>query len=47
MAYKLFDKNSYKQEIKHHNKALENLQKSKELFYENKVKRHDRIQEMS
>lgn len=39
------DHNNYKKEMKRHNKALEDLSKAKEAFYENEVKQHDRIQE--
>ena len=40
--FKAFEKNGYKAEIKKHNKALEDLQKAKETFYQNEVKQHDR-----
>ena len=32
--------------MKRHNQALEDLAKAKELFYENEVREHDRIQEL-
>ena len=44
--FKAFDKNGYEAEIKKHNKALEDLQKAKETFYQNEVKQHDRIQQL-
>ena len=44
--FKAFDKNGYEAEIKRHNKALEDLQKAKETFYQNEVKQHDRIQQL-
>ena len=31
---------------KKHNKALEDLQKAKETFYQNEVRQHDRIQQL-
>ena len=34
---------SIKTAMRRHNKALEDLSKAKELFYENEVKQHDRI----
>ena len=40
------DKNGYEAEIKRHNKALEDLAKAKEKFYENEVRQHDRIQQL-
>ena len=44
--FKAFDKNGYEAEIKRHNKALEELAKAKEAFYQNEVKEHDRIQQL-
>ena len=44
--FKMFDKNGYAEEMKRHNKALEDLAKAKELFYENEVRQHDKIQEL-
>ena len=44
--FKMFDKNGYEKEMKHHNRALEDLAKAKEEFYEKEVKRHNRIQEL-
>ena len=44
--FKMIDKNGYEKEMKCLNLALEKLQKAKEEFYENEVKRHDRIQEL-
>ena len=44
--FKSFDKNGYEAEIKRHNKALEDLAKAKEAFYQNKVKQHDRIMQL-
>ena len=44
--FKMFDKNGYEEEMKRHNKAVENLAKAKEEFYEKEIKRHDRIQEL-
>ena len=44
--FRYFDKNSYEVEIRRHNHAPEDLAKSKELFYENEVKQHDRIQKL-
>ena len=43
--FKMFDKNVY-EEIKRHNKALEELVASKEKFYQNEVKEHHRIQRL-
>ena len=40
----MFDKNGYVEEMKRHNLALEKLAKAKELFYENEVREHDKIQ---
>ena len=44
--FKAFDKNGHDDEIKRHNKALEDLQKAKGTFYHNEVKQHDRIQQL-
>ena len=44
--FKSFDKNGYEAEIKRHNKALEDLAKAKEAFYQNEVKQHDRIMQL-
>ena len=44
--FKSLDKNGYEAEIKRHNKALEDLAKGKELFYQNEVKERDRIQQL-
>ena len=44
--FKMFDKNGYAEEMKRHNQALEELAKAKELFYENEVRQHDKIQEL-
>ena len=44
--FKMFDKNGYEEEIKRHNKALEELAASKEKFYQNEVKEHDRIEKL-
>ena len=41
-----FNKNGYEDEIKRHNRALEELAGSKEAFYENEVKRRDKVQEL-
>ena len=41
--FKSFDKNGYEAKIKRHNKALEDLAKAKETFYQNEVKQRDRI----
>lgn len=43
---KHLDKNGYEEEMKRHNKALEDLTKAKEAFYENEVKQHDKIQQL-
>ena len=43
--FKAFDKSGYEAEVKRHNKALEELAKAKEAFYQNEVKEHDRIQQ--
>ena len=37
------DKGGYEQEIKRHNRALENLSKAREQFYEEEVKKKDRM----
>ena len=42
----MLDKNGYAEEMKRHNLALEKLAKAKELFYENEVREHDKIQEL-
>ena len=42
----MIDKNRYAEEMKRHNQALEELAKAKELFYENEVRQHDKIQEL-
>ena len=44
--FKIIYKNGYEQEMKRHNRALKQLAASKEKFYENKVKQHDRIQRL-
>ena len=44
--FKAFDKNGYETEIKRHIKALEELAKAKEAFYQNEVKEHGRIQKL-
>ena len=44
--FKAFDKNGYEAEIKRHNKALEDLAKAKEAFYQNEVKQRDRIMQL-
>ena len=44
--FKMFDKINYEVEIKRHNKALEDLAKAKETFYENEVKQRDKIEEL-
>ena len=44
--FKMVDKINYEVEIKRHNKALEDLAKAKEAFYENGVKQRDKIQEL-
>ena len=44
--FKMFDKDGYEAEIKRHNKALEDLTKAKEAFYQNEVKQNDRIQQI-
>ena len=44
--FKAFDKNGYEAEIKRRNKALEELAKAKEAFYQNEVKELDRIQQL-
>ena len=44
--FKMIDKNVYEEEIKRHNKAIEELVKAKENFYEDEVRRHDRIQQL-
>ena len=44
--FKMIDKSGYEEEIKRHYKALEELVASKEKFYENEVKEHDRIQRL-
>ena len=36
----------YEDEIKRHTKALEDLQKAKETFYQNEVKQHDKLQQL-
>ena len=46
VLFKSLDKNGYEAEIKRHNKALEELVKAKEAFYQNEVKEHDRIQQL-
>ena len=40
------NKNGYEAEIKRHNEALEDLAQSKEAFYENEIKRHDKTQRL-
>lgn len=40
------NKSGYEKETKRHNKALEELAKAKESFYENEVKNRDRIQQL-
>ena len=42
----MFDKNGYKKEIKKHNLVTEALVKVKEMFYEEEVKRKDKLQEL-
>ena len=44
--FKSFDKSGYLDEVRRHNKALEDLAKSKEAFYESEVKRRDKIQRL-
>ena len=44
--FKTFDKNLNEAEIKRHNKALEELAKTKEAFYQNEVKQRDRIMQL-
>ena len=44
--FKSFDNNGYLDEVRRHNKALEDLAKSKEVYYENEVKRRDKIQRL-
>ena len=46
LLLKHLDKNAYEAEAKRHNRALEDLTRAKEQFYENEVKQHDRIQEL-
>ena len=43
---KMFDKNRSEKEIKRHNLATEALVKAKEKFYEEEVKRKDKLQEL-
>ena len=43
--FKVFDKNGYEAEIRH-NKALEELAKAKEAFYQNEVKECDSIMQL-
>ena len=44
--FKMFGKNGYAEEMKRHNLALEKLAEAKELFYENEVREHEKIQEL-
>ena len=44
--FKVLDKNGYEAEIKRHNKALEDLAKAKETFYQNEVKQRDKIMQL-
>ncbi len=44
--FKMFDKNGYEKEIKRHNLATEALVKAKEKFYEEEIKRKDKLQEL-
>ena len=44
--FKALDKNGYEAEMERHNKALEDLAKAKETFYQNEVKQHDMIQQL-
>ena len=44
--FKMLDKNNYEAEIKRHNKALEDLSKAKDAFYENETKQQDGIQQL-
>ena len=39
------DKGGYEEEMKRHNRALENLSKAREQFYEEEVKKKDRMAE--
>jgi hypothetical protein len=42
----MFDKNGYEKEMKRHNLVTEALVKLKEKFYEEEVKRKDKLQEL-
>ena len=44
--FKMFDKNGYEKEMKRHNLATEVLVKAKEKFYEEEVKKKDKLQEL-
>ncbi len=44
--FKMFHKNGHKKEMRRHNLASEALVKAKENFYEEKVKRKDKLQEL-
>ena len=43
MLFHKLDKSGYEDEIKRHNRALENLSKAREQFYEEEVKKKDRM----
>ena len=43
LLFHQLDKGGYEQEIRRHNRALENLSKAREQWYEQKVKKKDRM----
>ena len=46
LLFKHLDKNGYAEEMSRHNRAVENLARSKELFCEREVLKHDEIQRL-
>ena len=46
LPFSRFSHSNYEVEIKRHNLAIEKLQKSKELWYENQVKNKERIERL-
>ena len=44
--FKMFNKNGYSEEMKRHNRALEDLDRAKERFFEEEARSHDREQEL-
>lgn len=44
--FKIFDKSGYEREQKRHDLAVEQLEKQKEQFYDEEIRRNDKMQEL-